>query len=228
MLNSIKRRSFIGKLSVAFLGCLGVGVSCTGKEKKTKHNTEKQDVSDYENKISENLQIPEDLVMKQLDLKVDNYMKISFNCAQSSFLALKNQFALNENGIVKALTPLTGIAERGETCGAVIGPLMVFGLIYGRDENKLGDWEIYRNSLIPSGEFCRRFENEFGSTMCYGIQDKQFGRCYQLTIPEELQEFQKNGATDKCTEVVKKAVHFAAEIILDKEKQAEAQKMYVK
>lgn len=54
--------------------------------------------------------------------------------------------------------------------------------------------------------------------MCHRIQDKQFGKCYQLTNPEELKEFQANGATDKCTGVVKEAVRIAAKIILDKEK----------
>lgn len=220
MSKQLKRRNFIGKITFAILGYFTLGSACRTKEDKSKYNAGGQVVSEQKNKISENLQMPEDLVMKLLDQKAEKYMQISFNCAQSSFLALKEQFALEENGIVKALTPLTGIAERGETCGAVIGPLMVFGLLYGRDKNRLSDWEIYRNSLVPSGEFCRRFENEFGSTMCHNIQNKQFGKCYQLNNPEELQEFQKNGATEKCTEVVKKAVHFAAEIILEKEKKS--------
>ena len=224
MLDILGRRNFIVKITLASLGCFSLGTSCSRKEKKSDYNPERQDISEFKNKVSENLQMPEDLVMKLLDQKVEKYMHISFNCAQSSFLALKEQFALKENGIVKALTPLTGIAERGETCGAVIGPLMVFGLLYGRDENSLGDWEIYRSSLVPSGEFCRRFEKKFGSTSCHRIQDKQFGKCYQLTNPAELREFQENGATEKCTEVVKKAVRIAAKIILDKERKSDALK----
>ncbi len=224
MPKQLKRRDFIGNITVAFLGCFTLASACTTNNNNSKQKNGEQVVSEQKNKILENLQMPEDLVMKLLDQKVDKYMQISFNCAQSSFLALKDQFALEENGIVKALTPLAGIAERGETCGAVIGPLMAFGLIYGRDENRLGDWEIYRNSLVPSGEFCRLFEKEYGSTMCSTIQNKQFGRCYELTNPEELQQFQKNGATEKCSEVVKKAVRIAARIILEKEKQAPTQK----
>lgn len=216
-----KRRIFIHKLTALIAGYITFGSSCNAsKEDTNKSSVEKHTKpSPDKNKISENLQMPEELVMKLLDQKVDEYMQISFNCAQSSFLALKEQFELEENGVVKALTPLTGIAERGETCGAVIGPLMVFGLLYGRDENRLSDWKLYRSSLVPSGEFCRRFEEKFGSTMCRRIQDKQFGKCYQLTNPEELREFQKNGATEKCTQVVKEAVQIAAIIILEKEKQ---------
>ena len=161
MLTQLKRRKFINRLTCAFLGSLGFGVSCNNKE-RAKQNSNKPLTKTNGNSISENLLMPEELVMKLLDQKVEKYMHISFNCAQSSFLALKEQFGLEENGVVKALTPLTGIAERGETCGAVIGPLMVFGLLYGRDENRLGDWEIYRSSLVPSGKFCRQFEDKFG------------------------------------------------------------------
>ena len=153
--------------------------------------------------------------MKLLDQKADHYMKLSHNCAQSSFLALKEQFGLEGGEIVKALTPLTGIAERGETCGAVTGPLMVFGLIYGRGQNQVDDWETYRESLVPSGEFCSLFEKEYGSTMCHDIQQVKFGKCFSLTNPGELQEFQEANATEHCSEVVRKAVRIAAEIILD-------------
>jgi len=46
------------------------------------------------------------------------------------------------------------------------------------------------------------------------VQEVKFGKCYHLTNPDELQEFQNAGATSKCSEVVRKAVHLAAEIIL--------------
>ena len=159
--------------------------------------------------------MPADLLHRLLDQKADHYMNLSWHCAQSSFLALKEQFALEGDQVVKALTPLAGIAERGETCGAVIGPLMAMGLIFGRDQNRLGDWDTYRNSLVPSGAFCAAFEARYGSTMCHGVQEEKFGRCYRLTDPGELAEFQKAGATDHCSEVVRSAVRLAADIILE-------------
>lgn len=153
--------------------------------------------------------------MKMLDQKVDHYMQLSHHCAQSSFLALKEQFGLDGEEVVKALTPMPGIAERGETCGAVTGPLMAMGLIYGRDLQHIDDWDAYQESLVPTGNFCAQFEKEFGTTLCHEVQEVKFGKCYRLTDPNELQEFQNAGATDKCSEVVRKAVHMAAEVILD-------------
>jgi len=159
--------------------------------------------------------MPRDLVMKLLDQKAGQYMHISFNCAQSTFLALQEQFGLPGDDILKALTPLTGIAERGETCGAVTGALMVFGLLYGRGKTRLSDWESYRASLVPSGKFCEQFEKKYGSTMCCKIQEKRFGRCFRLTRSSDLKAFQAEGATDKCSLVVQDAVKMAANIILD-------------
>lgn len=209
------RRKFLGNISIAIVGSATLGACINIKKDKN----EKFDVDIVEpiseNKISENKKMPRDLVMKLLDQKVNSYMEISYNCAQSSFLALKEQFGLKGEDILKALTPLTGIAERGETCGAVIGPLMVFGLIYGRDKNNLNDWEIYRESLIPSGKFCKLFEKEHDSTMCHDIQKKKYGRSFVLTNPEELKEFQKADATNQCSAVVRNAVQIAANIILD-------------
>jgi C_GCAxxG_C_C family probable redox protein len=169
------------------------------------------------NRISENRLLPRDLVHQLLDQKVDHYMKISFNCAQSSFLALEEQFGLEGDDILKALTPLAGIAERGETCGAVTGPLMAIGLVYGRDKNQLGNWEKYRESLLPAGRFCSQFEQEFGSTMCRDIQKAKFGRSYNLTVPEELSMFQEADATKQCSAIVRVAVRLAADQILDLE-----------
>ena len=218
MKKKLNRRHFIGSLTIASVGSLALGACVNTGKDQNKLVTENSDELAFETKLLENRKMPRDLVMKLLDQKVNNYMQISSNCAQSSFLALKEQFGLKSDGVLKALTPLTGIAERGETCGAVTGSLMAFGLIYGRDKNRLNDWEIYRESLKPSGKFCELFEDEYGSTMCHDIQNKKYGRSFILINPDELKEFQKADATTKCSEVVCKAVRIAAEIILDDNK----------
>ncbi|MCD4735553.1 MAG: C-GCAxxG-C-C family protein [Bacteroidales bacterium] len=213
-MKKLKRRDFLS-ITAAVMG-VGALQACTCV-KKTEENSEADRTVEFtsEDKISLNREMPRELVMNLLDQKVNKYMKISYNCAQSSFLALKEQFGLEDGTILKALTPLPGIAERGETCGAVIGPLMALGLIYGRGQDRLDDWEAYRESLIPTGKFCRLFEKEYGSTMCSDIQKVKFGRSYHLTDPQDLALFQADGATEKCSAVVRKAVRIAAEIILD-------------
>ena len=223
MRKMMKRRDFIGRIATATLtGALLGGCMNRNNEGPGPESTESPDasgsgpeVSTFETALSNNRKMPRELVYQLLDQKADQYMQRSHHCAQSSFLALQEQFGLQGKEIVKALTPLTGIAERGETCGAVTGPLMVFGLIYGRNQDQLNNWDIYRESLVPSGRFCSLFEKEYGSTMCHDIQNLKFGRCFHLTDPEELQEFQESEATKHCSEVVRKAVRIAADIILN-------------
>jgi len=211
----LNRRDFIIRITAFSLGGVTLG-ACFKREKERKDRSVDGSLdSGSENGISKNRAMPRDLVMNLLDQKVNHYMEISNNCAQSSYLALAEQFEIKGEQVLKALTPLPGIAERGETCGAITGSLMVFGLIYGRGINRLHDWNAYRDSLIPSGKFCKHFEQEFGSTMCHDIQKKEFGRSFHLTEPEDLREFQEADATGKCSSVVRKAVRMAAEIILN-------------
>ena len=216
MKKSLKRRDFLGRSALAALATASLG-GCAGREDSPKETP--TSLAPEEDKFSEELvknrQMPRDLVMQLLDQKVDHYMQLSHHCAQSSFLALKEQFGLKGEQVIKALTPMPGIAERGETCGAVTGPLMAMGLIYGRDIQHLDNWDTYQASLIPTGRFCELFETEFGSNLCKEVQVVKFGRCFRLRDPGELQDFQNAGATEHCSEVVRKAVHMAAEIILD-------------
>jgi C_GCAxxG_C_C family probable redox protein len=153
-------------------------------------------------------------VLELVDAKADYYMRLCHNCAQTSFLALHEVFGLGDASIVKALTPLPGIAERGETCGAVTGCLLALGLVYGRE--RLNDWAGWRACLVPARAFCQKFEAELGSTMCGDIVEKLFGRRYNLADPVDLGKFQEANPTPKCGSVVRKAVGIAAGIILDK------------
>ena len=152
-------------------------------------------------------------IYRQLEQKVKEYLEISGNCAQTSFLALQEQFGLDNGSILKALTVFPGIALRGETCGAVVGCLMALSLVYGRE--RLDDWEGYIRSLRPGRKFCRGFEKELGSTMCGDILESIFGRRYNLADPVEAAEWQKANAEGKCSAVVATAVRIAAEIIIE-------------
>lgn len=157
--------------------------------------------------------LPTEVLHLELGEKVDRNMRLCHHCAQSSFLALQQQFELDGGPIVKALTPMPGIAERGETCGAVTGCLMALGLVFGRD--RLSDFDAFRQSLIPAQAFCRRFEEEMGSTHCGDILEREFGRRFDLTDPEDLAAFQSRDATEVCSGVVRTGVRHAADVLLE-------------
>jgi C_GCAxxG_C_C family probable redox protein len=162
------------------------------------------------------IQPPREL-LDELDEKAAKYLAVSMNCAQTSFVTLKEQFHLDDGAILKALTPFPGVGLRGETCGAVIGSMMALGLLYGRE--RLDDEQGYLASLSPARKFCYRFEKELGSTMCGDILEKKFGKRYDLADPAQFAEWQAAGSLDTCTAVVRSAVRIAAEIILEKKQE---------
>jgi C_GCAxxG_C_C family probable redox protein len=155
-----------------------------------------------------------EVIFANLDQKVQAYLSQCGNCAQTSFITLQEQFELDDGGaILKALTPFPGIALRGETCGAVVGCLMALGLIYGRE--RLDDWPGYLASLRPARRFCRRFEQELGSTMCADILEKELGKRFNLADAVEALEYAASGGAEKCTAVIQKGVRIAAKLIPD-------------
>jgi C_GCAxxG_C_C family probable redox protein len=149
--------------------------------------------------------------LNRLAQEVNDTLDRSSNCAQTSFAVLQKEYALDGGEILKALTPFPGIALRGETCGAVIGCLMAIGLVYGRDD--LDDWEGYLASLRPSRRFCRRFEEEHGSTACADLLETKLGRRYDLANRVDALEYVTAEGKATCGKIIASAVQIAAETI---------------
>jgi len=136
------------------------------------------------------------------------------NCAQTSFAVLQDEFDLDGEAILKALTPFPGIALRGETCGAVVGSLMAIGLVYGRDD--LEDWHGYFGSLPPARRFTRRFEELNASTRCEAILEAKLGRKFNLADTGQSLEYVEAGGPQVCGEILAGAVQIAAGLIAKK------------
>lgn len=160
--------------------------------------------------------LPKEAILRELDLRIDEKLALSGHCAQTSFAVLDEQFSLDGGATLKALTPLPGIALRGETCGVVVGCLMALGLVYGRDD--LEDTAGFFSSLPPAREFCRRFEQQVGSTSCNDILESNLGESFDLSKQVEFQKYLECGGVESCTKVIGTGVRVAAEIIIEQEK----------
>lgn len=154
----------------------------------------------------------EEKVLANLDQKVKALLKVSGNCAQSSFLALQEEFGLEDGGILKALTPFPGLAYRDGVCGTLIGCIMALGLVFGRED--IGDWGGYIRSIPPSREFSRRFQKAVGGMMCKELVEAEFGDKFASIEPAETRRWLEAGALEKCTKVAQKGVRIASQIIL--------------
>ena len=147
-----------------------------------------------------------------LETEAARLLTESGHCAQTSFSVLNDYFELDAAGTLKALTPMPGIALRGEVCGAVTGALLAIGLVFGRDQ--LTDLPGFQRSLPPARSFCRLFESQHGSLQCRDILLKEFGRSFDLAKSSDIMEYLNCGGHEKCTIVVQSAVRLAAEQII--------------
>lgn len=194
--NNCNRRSFIlkGSQLVAGItlipGILSVSASNFSFQKRTK----------------------EEIYQKLNELVFKNF-SVYGTCSQTAFSTLNEVFKLDADNITKALASFPGIAMRGETCGAVSGCLLAIALVYEKDSDSK---ERPKLSDGPSMNFCTRFENEYGSTRCRDVIQKVTNKEYKITKPEDYGIVAQEGVLNNCPEVVKKAVHIAADIILEK------------
>ncbi len=210
-MKKLNRRDFVAltALAATSFACHG----CMNKKQDNEQNHETDNEKSVHVKTDPNKGMNREEILAMLDQRADNYIRQGGNCAQASFKALSEQFGLESKDILKALTPMPGIAEMGKTCGVITGSLMVMGLIYGRDN--LDDWKKYRDSLVPAGKFVSSFEKELGSSLCSDIVEKEFGKRLDLRNPPDHAEFVKEDPGTRCGAVVKKGVNIAAGIILN-------------
>ncbi|WP_372950345.1 C-GCAxxG-C-C family protein [Mariniphaga sp.] len=151
-------------------------------------------------------------IHQKLDELVYKNFQVYGTCSQATFSTLNEVFDLNAENITKALASFPGIAMRGETCGAVSACLLGIALVYEKESESK---ERPKLSDSPSMNFCTRFENEYGSTRCRDVIRKVSKKEYQITKPEDYVILAQDGALNNCPEVVKKALHFAADIIME-------------
>ena len=151
-------------------------------------------------------------ILTQLDERAGYYLKLSNNCAQSSFLALGDLFNLPDGGISRALSGFPGLGLRGETCGTVSGSLMALGLVYGSDD--LEDFPAMMRAVQASAQICEGVEGAVGSTQCGDILEAATGRRFDFTRKEDWAAYSASDASMACYKVLTTATHLAAKQLI--------------
>lgn len=150
--------------------------------------------------------------LDELEKKAGDYEEKFGSCAQGTLLALQEHFNLGNTQVLRAATAMPGIALRGETCGAVIGAIMALGLAFGREDPD--DSAAVQRTMAAARKLCKQFELELGGCNCRDVQRHIFGRSFNLTDPQESEEFVKADAGKKCRLPAGKAARIAGELIL--------------
>ena len=152
---------------------------------------------------------------ERLSARVEHYLPLTYNCAQSSFGALRDIFGFADGGIFKALTPFPGLG-RGETCGAVTGCVMALGLLFGNAEQDLVEGRASPAAAECTKEFCDRFEEQHSSLRCREILEHALGSGVAPDDPVKAAEWTSR-LERSCTGLVHEAVRTAAGLIVDRE-----------
>ncbi len=93
------------------------------------------------------------------------FFKKGFNCSQSVFSAFSPSLGLDEEKALKIACPFgAGMGRMQETCGAVTGAFLVFGLKYGKSIE--GDDEAKERSYDLVNRFSEKFRALHSSLRC--------------------------------------------------------------
>lgn len=139
------------------------------------------------------------------------------NCPQSTLAGLKDVF----NGIsdeafrsVFGFGAGAGLCSKG-MCGAVVGAITVISLATGRQVEEL-EQEVDYTCFTLTRQIIEAFEKKYGGVLCCQIQQKLFGRSFDLYLPEESEAFvAAGGHGDKCPSVVGFGAELVAQMIVD-------------
>ncbi len=159
----------------------------------------------------------EDL-LTQVEQLAYMYEKEYGGCSQCVVGAIKKALGLISDDVFKAATGLAGgVGLTGNTCGALTGGVMVISLLLGREYDNFDDPERIRFQTFElAKKLIKRFEEEYGTVVCYGIQEKIMGKSYNLWDETEYSQFlAAGGHDDKCPGVCGKAARWVVEILMD-------------
>jgi C_GCAxxG_C_C family probable redox protein len=154
-------------------------------------------------------------ILDRVQLRAEEYNFLARNCAQSTALALLEEFGLGNMDIIKALSPFPGFGGTGWMCGGVTGALIALGLFFGSDD--MLNYEATGKTINAARMFMPSFVEATGSVVCPDIQkDVIFGRYMDpAACQENMEAFAGAKGFEKCGLLPGIGARLAAEIIIE-------------
>lgn len=147
-----------------------------------------------------------------------NYEMANGGCPQCTLAAVFEVLGIEDEAVFKAATALAdGVGLTGDGhCGALSGGTLAIGYLYGREKKDFADIMRLVEANLLAKKLRDRFVEKYGTVRCRDLQQKFFGRFYNLYEPAELEAAFKAGMLNTCSDVVGEVARMTVEIILEK------------
>ena len=133
------------------------------------------------------------------------FMK-GIDCSQVVAGAFAEELGITQEEAYKMAAGFGGGMGIGETCGAVVGAMIVLGMKYGHfDTEHMEQKEIMNAKRV---EFLEKFGKKYASCSCKGLLK------HDIADPEDMQKILAEGLLfDFCPEVVKDTIEILKEVM---------------
>jgi C_GCAxxG_C_C family probable redox protein len=140
-------------------------------------------------------------------------MEIKYHgCSQVIVKSFLDVFEEDNPLVTMVSSPFAaGMALTGNNCGALIGGLMVLGMVYGRREVKEG-MEGLLLGIRPMRKLVKHFESKHHHLNCRDLTR------VDMANPQEATAYFKTGGLEKCATMMAQTGVFVAGMIYDDKK----------
>lgn len=133
------------------------------------------------------------------------FMK-GIDCSQVVVGTFADELGITTDEAYKMAAAFGGGMGLGETCGAVVGAMIVLGLKYGHHDVEHMEQKDIMNA--KRAEFLQKFQEKYGVCNCKGLLK------HDISNPEEMQQILDEGLLfDFCPEVVKDSIDILKNIL---------------
>ena len=132
------------------------------------------------------------------------FMK-GIDCSQVVVAAFADELGMTQEEAYKVAAGFGGGMGIGETCGAVVGAMIVLGLRYGHCDTEHMEQKDIMNA--KRAEFLTKFREKYAVCNCKGLLK------HDIADPEEMQKILDEGLlVDFCPEVVEDTIAILEEV----------------
>ena len=133
------------------------------------------------------------------------FMK-GIDCSQVVAGAFAEELGITQEEAYKMAAGFGGGMGIGETCGAVVGAMIVLGIKYGHFDTEHMEQKEIMNA--KRAEFLEKFGKKYASCSCKGLLK------HDIADPEGMQKILAEGLLfDFCPEVVKDTIEILKEVM---------------